>query len=91
MLRLACLLLSLTGAPTLCAATVVSAAPAAPVNVAADCRPKASDPAIVAEATPVDSPARPAESAAPSSGGSVTSGVRSSNMRWQRLLPGMFR
>lgn len=95
MLRLACLLLSLSGASTICAsADAAAGSPAsrsADAADAADCKAKVSPPTVAAKAVPAETPARGADGAT-ADRGTVSGGrVRSPSSRWNRLLPGMFR
>lgn len=92
MLRLACLLLSLSGASTICAsADAAAGSPASRSADAADCKAKVSPPTVAAKAVPAETPARGADGAT-ADRGTVSGGrVRSPSSRWNRLLPGMFR
>ena len=91
MLRLACLLLTLTVATSLhAAADATAVAPQAEAAGDTRCSGKPSEANVAAEAAATDAPAR-AETAAPRAGNAARSGLRSANPRWHRLLPGMFR
>ena len=91
MLRVACLLLSLTLATTLCAASNTGAE-VAPVEAAGDarCSGKTPEAGAAVDGAATDAPPR-SEAAAPRAGNAARSGLRSANPRWHRLLPGMFR
>lgn len=91
MRRLACLLLSLTLATSLCAASDAgTVAPHADAAGDARCSGKTSQANVATDAAPSDAPAR-VEAAAPRPGTASRGGLRSANPRWHRLLPGMFR
>ena len=93
MLRLACLLLSLSGAPAICAAdgAAVAAAPEAAGPTRCEAKPADTAASAVAEASPSDAPTRRTEAASARPGASTGARVRTANPRWHRLLPGMFR
>ena len=90
MLRLACLLLSLIGAPSICSASdAVVARPSPVVTPANACKGKASESTSTATAAATDAPAR--NGGADGTGSAAQATVRRDSPRWNRLLPGMFR
>jgi hypothetical protein len=94
MLRLACLLLFLSSASAVFAASAdVTAAVPTAAGTAAACEAKPAQTAAdaTAESSASDAPAQRIEAASPRPGANSGSRVRPASTRWHRLLPGMFR
>ena len=89
MLRLACLVISLFGAPSLHAAGSVDAATSA-TSDKADCVAAPADLSAGARSDASDAPPKVAPPTATGPTRAV-SGPRVGGTRWHRLLPGMFR